>query len=49
MSEETFLAKVQKLHRISIDNEVRRKLDIKEGDMVRVTIRKESVGEVRKK
>ena len=41
MSEETFLAKVQKLYRVSIDKEVRRKLGIKEGDMVRVTVRKE--------
>ena len=42
MSEETFLAKVQKLYRISIKKEVRKKLSIKEGDTVRVTIRKEA-------
>ena len=41
ISEETFLAKVQKLYRVSIDKEVRRKLGIKEGDTVRVTVRKE--------
>ena len=41
MSEETFLAKVQKLYRVSIDKEVREKLNIKEGDTVRVTVRKE--------
>jgi len=41
MAEETFLAQVQKLHRVSITKEVRKKLNIKEGDIVRVTIRKE--------
>ena len=41
MSEETFLAQVQKLYRVSITKEVRKKLSIKAGDIVRVTIRKE--------
>jgi len=41
MGEETFLAEVQKLYRISIKKEVRKKLGIVEGDTLRVTIRKE--------
>ena len=42
-NEETFLAKLCKGWRVTIYEQVRERLDLKEGDRLRVTIRKEEV------
>ncbi len=43
-NEETFLAKLCKGWRVTVYEQVRERLGLKEGDLLRVTIRKEKAG-----
>jgi anaerobic selenocysteine-containing dehydrogenase len=43
MSEERFVSKIQKMHRVSINPVIMKKLDLKEKDLIEMVIEKDGI------